>query len=243
MSNSGVFDDPLTELNTAIWWKADGWSNGFPFLSRWEGESVTFDEAGMTLHLMHDPIAESELAYRGGELRSHHYYDYGCFEAEIKAVNAPGVITAFFLFAGPYDTPPGGNGRHNEIDIEFLGHNTNLLQVNYWTNDDNYAYSNERIIFLDFDASEDFHHYSIKWSSEAIRWYVDGELVYLVHQNTTTPIPSSADSQLRIMANLWATDPAIANWAGTFDEASQASHQAHYRNFRFTPGDDCEITQ
>lgn len=242
MSENLNVDDPMTTLDSTLWWKADGWSNGFPFLSRWEGESVTFDASGMQLHLVHDPIPESHLAYRSGEIRTHGYYDYGCFEAEIKAINAPGVITSFFLFAGPYDTPPGGNGRHNEIDIEFLGHNTNLLQVNYWTNDDNYQYSNERIIFLDFDASEDFHHYSIKWTADAIRWYVDRELVYMVHQNTTSPIPSATDSHLRIMANVWATDPAIANWAGHFDEASQNNYHANYRNIRFTAGNDCVLS-
>jgi hypothetical protein len=31
-------------------------------------------------------------------------------------------VSAFFTFAGPYDN--GGNGRHNEIDVEFLGYDT-----------------------------------------------------------------------------------------------------------------------
>jgi endo-1,3-1,4-beta-glycanase ExoK len=48
-----------------------------------------------------------------------------------------GVVSSFFTFAGPFDN--GGNGKHNEIDIEFLRFDTRTFQVNFWTNDDTYA--------------------------------------------------------------------------------------------------------
>ncbi|MGF1684361.1 family 16 glycosylhydrolase [Photobacterium minamisatsumaniensis] len=234
------FDDPLAEFNHTIWWKSDGWSNGFPFYNRWEGESIVNSAEGMAITLDYSPVADNSVEFRSGELRSHDYYGYGCFEAEIKPAAASGVITSFFLFAGPYDKPENGNGMHNEIDIEFLGNNTNLLQVNYWTNDDRYERSNEHLIYLNFDASEDFHRYGIKWTKNAIKWYIDGDLVYKVKKATaTTPIPSKADSELRIMANVWATDNRISNWAGEFDINSRTAHTAYYRNIRFESGRKC----
>ncbi|MGF1724065.1 family 16 glycosylhydrolase [Photobacterium nomapromontoriensis] len=236
------FHDPLTSLNDARWWKSDGWSNGYPFFNRWEGDAIAHNKDSMAITLSHQPIAGDPLDYQSGELRSHDYYGYGCFEIEMKPVSASGVISAFFLFAGPYDTPDGGNGQHNEIDIEFLGNNTNVLQINYWSNDDGYKQSNERIIYLNFDASEDFHRYGIKWTKKAIKWYVDGSLVYIAKNKQARPIPSQADNKLRIMANVWATDNAISNWAGEFDIDSQQSHTAYYRNIRFTSGSRCKIT-
>ncbi|PSW18134.1 1,3-beta-glucanase [Photobacterium sanctipauli] len=238
------FNDDLSEFNHAIWWKSDGWSNGFPFYSRWEGETIVNSPEGMAITLEHAPEAGNDVEFRSGELRSHTYYGYGCFEAEIKPISESGVITSFFLFAGPYDTPEGGNGMHNEIDIEFLGNNTNLLQVNYWTNDDRYENSNEHLIYLDFDASEDFHRYGIKWTKKAIKWYIDGKMVYKVRNKTAaTAIPSQADSKLRIMANVWATDNRISNWAGEFDVDSRTTHTAHYRNIRYEKGRKCSFEQ
>lgn len=242
MAANDNFYDSLSTFNQKLWWKSDGWSNGFPFHNRWEGEAIAHSADGMAMSLSYQQTTEDNLAYQSGELRSHDYYGYGCFEIEMKPVSASGVISSFFLFAGPYDTPEGGNGQHNEIDIEFLGNNTNLLQINYWTNDDEYKQSNERIIFLNFDASEDFHRYGIKWTRNAIKWYVDGSLVYVVRNEITKPIPSQTDNKLRIMANVWATDNSISNWAGEFDVDSHQSHTAYYRNLSFKSGKRCKIT-
>lgn len=234
-------EDPLTELNTDLWWKSDGWSNGFPFYSRWEGESIHFSEQGMTITLNHAPNGTDDFEFQSGELRSHDYYGYGCYEVEMKPIAKPGVISSFFLFAGPYDKPEDGNGMHNEIDVEFLGNNTNVMQVNFWTNDDRYARSHEQLIYLDFDASQDFHRYGIKWTKGAIKWYIDGKLVYKVKNRSDDPIPSVKDSRLRIMANVWATDDRISNWAGEFSKDPNTSVTAEYRNFKFIPGRKCSL--
>ncbi|MGF1752149.1 family 16 glycosylhydrolase, partial [Vibrio makurazakiensis] len=163
------FSDPLTELNNEKWWLADGWSNGFPFLSSWEASAVSYDPQGMSITLSgRQSDAASTIEFFSGELRSHEFYSYGCFEVEMKPVSAPGVISSFFLFSGPYDRPKNGSGKHNEIDIEFLGVNTNMVQMNFWTDDDEYKNSHETLVFLDFDASEDFHHYAIYWGKDGI---------------------------------------------------------------------------
>ncbi|MEZ8742101.1 1,3-beta-glucanase [Photobacterium swingsii] len=236
------FLDPLETLNSEIWWKSDGWSNGFPFVNRWEGEAITFSEdQGMAITLSKTPLSDGSSDYQSGELRSHDFYRYGCFEAEIKPVNEPGVVSAFFLFAGPYDKDENSNGMHNEIDIEFLGDNTNAVQINYWTNDDRYENSNEKLIYLNFDASEDYHHYAIKWTKKRIKWYIDGELVHTEKNTPETPTPSAKDSTLRIMANVWLTDSRISNWAGEYTEAGQTP-TAYFRNIRYTQGAKCEIT-
>ncbi|MGR5061407.1 family 16 glycosylhydrolase [Photobacterium sp. DNB22_13_2] len=234
-------EDPFTELNSELWWKSDGWSNGFPFFNRWEGEAISHSTDGMAITLSHAPNGADDFEFQSGELRSHGYYGYGCYEVEMKPIAEPGVISSFFLFSGPYDKPEDGNGMHNEIDVEFLGHNTNVMQVNFWTNDDRYTRSHEQLIYLNFDASQDFHRYGIKWTKGAIKWYIDGKMVYKVKNTNNDPIPSVTDSRLRIMANVWATDERISNWAGDFSKDPTTSVTAEYKNFRFIPGRKCSL--
>lgn len=238
---SESFIDPLTTFNQERWWKSDGWSNGFPFYNRWEASSIIHNNDGMHILLIKTPSTESHFEFKSGELRSHDFYGYGCFEADIKPIAEPGVITSFFLFAGPYDKPEGGNGQHNEIDIEFLGNNTNAVQLNFWTNDDEYAHSNEKLIYLDFDASQTFHRYGVKWTKKSIRWYVDGKLVHKIRTSTSAPTPSVKDSKLRIMANVWPTDERISNWAGLFNTNNNFALTASYRDIRYTAGRKCKF--
>jgi len=234
------FFDPLNKLNSSIWWLSDNWSNGFPFLSSWSDDTVKFDENGMNISIVPTSSPESGFPYESGELRSHDYYAYGCFEAEIKPVRESGVITSFFLFAGPHDTPEGGNGRHNEIDIEFLGNNTQMLQINYWTNDDRYENAHEVLIHMNFDAADDFHRYGIKWTEGAIFWYIDGEMVYKVHDDNYDQVPKASDSKLKIIANTWVTDSRISDWAGEFDPESLPL-TAYYRNISYTEEAECSL--
>lgn len=237
-----TISDPLTSLDSELWWLSDGWHNGFPFLSSWDAKAVTFSEEGMALTLAPESNKgpRRDTKYYGGELRSHGFYGYGCYEIDMKPVNAPGVISSFFLFSGPYDKPEDGNGMHNEIDVEFLGSNTNMVQLNFWTDDDSYSNTHETLIFLDFDASQDFHRYGIYWGPDYLEWFIDGESVFKVLDSRYDPIPSIDSSKLRVMANIWATDPEIANWAGKFNVKKRRSHTAKYRNFSFTPESNCQ---
>ncbi|MBY5944018.1 family 16 glycosylhydrolase [Photobacterium rosenbergii] len=236
-----TLEDPLTELDSTFWWKSHGWSNGFPSYTRWESEAISHSDEGMAITLSYAPNEIDEFDFQSGELRSEEFYGYGCYEVEMKPIAEPGVVSSFFLFAGPFDKPKGGNGMHNEIDIEFLGYDTNMLQINFWTNDDRYAQSHEQLVYLDFDASQDFHRYAIKWTKNSIQWFVDGSLVFTVKNSKRDPIPSARDSQLRIMMNVWATDERISNWAGEFSKDPETNLTAYYRNFRYLPLRSCSL--
>jgi beta-glucanase (GH16 family) len=78
------------------------------------------------------------------------------------------------------------------------------------------------VVDLGFDASAGTHSYAFNWGADAIRWYVDGRLVYSVAGTAGTPLPSHAG---RIMGNLWAVDASASAWAGSFAAGSTASAQ------------------
>ncbi len=126
-SGGGSFVDDFAGYDASFWTKADGWSNGPPFDNGWQADHIDFDDPGL-LTITLDDVASSGEPYTSGEYRTTEYYGYGCYEVRFRPVAEPGVVTAFFTFAGPHDRPKFGNGRHNEIDIEFLGNNTSEVQ-------------------------------------------------------------------------------------------------------------------
>lgn len=185
-SEAGSFVDNLDGYNTSIWTKADGWSNGSPFANGWQADHIDIFDAGL-LTITLDDVPSSGEDYTSGEYRTIDFYGYGCYQARFKPVATLGVVTALFTFAGPFDKPRGGNGKHNEIDVEFLGNNTSEVQFNFWTNDDSYINGHEYIYSLEFDAAQDFHDYGFKWTADGIEWYVDDVVVYAVADAPSDP--------------------------------------------------------
>jgi endo-1,3-1,4-beta-glycanase ExoK len=231
------FSDSFDTFNTSRWAKADGWTNGAPFDNAWRADHVNFASSLMTITL--DNLAYLGEPYSSGEYRTTGFHGYGCYEVNFKAVARPGAVTTFFTFAGPYDN--GGNGKHNEIDIEFLGYDTSRFQANFWTNDDTYSNGHEHIVNLGFDASQAFHTYGFKWTSTGITWYVDGASVYSVSHTASDPTPKTSDSLHKIMMNFWPADSTASAWAGTFVYPGTPLN-AQYDWVRYTAGENCIIS-
>jgi len=235
---AGSFEDNFASYDSGRWSKADGWKNGSPFDNAWLADHVTV--AGGLLELRLDNVAVLGEPYSSGELRTNGYYGYGCYEASFKPIMVPGVVTALFTYAGPSDN--GGNGKHNEIDIEFLGNLPGYVQLNFWTNDDAYASRNEKLIFLGSTGFTDsYHRYGFRWTSRGIDWFVDGKLLYSVFDSGSNPTPKTTESLQKIMVNAWPVDETAALWAGTFDYPGTPL-QATYEWVRHIAGENCDLT-
>jgi len=234
----GAFTDHLTTFDTTRWMKADGWKNGPPFDNAWLADHIGFSDGLMEIRL-DDETALGE-PYASGNYQTLGFYGYGCFEASFIPVAEPGAVTSFFTFAGPFDN--GGNGKHNEIDIEFIRGETTRFQVNFWANDDTYAPGHEHLVELGFDAAADFHRYGFRWTSGGIEWFVDGEPVYAVANTPADPTPKATDSLQKIMMNLWPVDETAAGWAGTFVYPGEPLY-ARYDWVRYIEGEDCSLAE
>jgi endo-1,3-1,4-beta-glycanase ExoK len=229
------FLDQLLFYDASRWMKADGWTNGSPFDNAWLADHINFLDGRMLITL--DDQAALGEPYSSGNYQSLGFYGYGCYEVSMKPVAGSGTVTSFFTYAGPFDN--GGNAKHNEIDIEFLGQSSTSVQFNFFTNDDEYASHNEFVYDLGYDASEDFHVYGFKWTATGIKWYVDGDAVYSVDDSPNNPTPMAPDSLQKIMMNLWPVDQFGEDWAGIF--AYERPLEAEYEWVRFTRGEDCEM--
>jgi beta-glucanase (GH16 family) len=233
---AGGFVDHFDVLDTSRWSRADGWTNGSPFDNAWLADHVLY--SGGRLELQLDDAAALGEPYASGELRSNAYYGYGCYEASFKPIAVPGVVTSLFTFAGPFDN--GGNGKHNEIDIEFLGNQPRRVQFNFWTNDDAYATSNELLLDLGFDPAAAYHRYGFRWTATGIEWFVDGQLVHAVNDSTGNPTPKATESLQKIMVNAWPVDETAVLWAGQFVYPG-APLRASYEWVRHIAGADCSL--
>ncbi|TKW33015.1 hypothetical protein SEVIR_2G204800v4 [Setaria viridis] len=108
----------------------------------------------------------------GAGFASQDLFLHGFFSAAIKlpADYAAGVVVAFYLSNGDvYEK------THDELDFEFLGNVRGRewrVQTNVYGNGSTHAGREERYD-LPFDPTDDFHHYSILWTSRRIVFYVD----------------------------------------------------------------------
>ncbi len=138
--------------------------------------------------------------YSAASLCSLDHYLFGKFEATIQVSNVPGVVTGIFLHR---------NSPRQEIDIEIAGNRPNRLLVNVFCNPGDeganfdYGYRGApTYIELGFDASKDFHRFTIEWSPYEIRWLVDEILVHRRGIWDPTPIPNL---QMTFQINTWPT--------------------------------------
>lgn len=181
------------------------------------GNLATFAREGLKhtdqgTQLVLDANGHGLRPYRSGALASTQLFGYGRFEAEIKAAFGSGLITGFFLHR---------SNPRQEIDIELPGANPRRMLTNLFFNpgDEGTAMSfgyrgTPGWVDLDFDSTEDFHHYSIDWQPDRVTWLVDGKVVHERVSWDPTPVPHL---KLRLHANLWA--PRSEDFAGRTDDS------------------------
>lgn len=184
-------------------------------MASFEMEGVVHQGDGLHLTLSKSN-AVGGRRYRSGAFASISTFGHGRFEAVIKAASGPGLVTGFFL----HRSQP-----RQEIDIELMGADPTAMLVNVYFNpgDDgaNVAFGYRGTpcrIELGFDATEDFHRYTIDWRPGYIAWSVDGRVVHKRVGWDPTPLPHLP---MRLHANLWA--PRSEELAGTIDEMALPS--------------------
>lgn len=200
------------------WECADGWTNGSMFNVTWRKRNVNFNDGRMQLTISNDLTPSVDIPYAGGEFRSREFYGYGRYEVCMKPIKNDGVVSSFFTYTGPSDNNPW-----DEIDIEFLGKDTTIVQFNYFTDSRG---NHEYIHDLGFDAAEDFHTYAFEWHEDKIVWFVDGVEVYSATENI--PVTKS-----KIMMNSWC-GKGVDGWLNSFDDTN-IPLTAEYEWVRFTP--------
>ncbi|MEQ8357006.1 MAG: glycoside hydrolase family 16 protein [Kiloniellaceae bacterium] len=196
------FRDTLAGFDKSRWQRSHNWANDWNKIDNgWLAKNISFTDGRMQIRLTDSGAAGRP--YASGEYQSREFFGYGRYEARLKAVAAPGVVTGFFTYTGPPFGAP-----HDEIDFEFLGKSPRKVQLNYYSDGTG---GRETLIDLGFDASVDFHSYAFEWRPDAIRWFVDNRLVH-EEKGKRGPLPSTPG---KIYLHLWAGKD-LDGWLGRF---------------------------
>lgn len=185
----------------------------------WDGNLAQFSstpaevvDGVLKLNLIPAPEGGAK-PYLGVEYRSKETVEYGKVEARVRFAKGSAVVSSVVLIYTPW--PPDD---WNELDIEFLGKNTDQVQFNHMINiPPADPISGHRqypeLVTLNFDPGTDFHDYTIEWVPGRARFSVDGKMMH----ETTEEMARMVLPQ-NILLTIWASDS--AGWAGPVDETT-----------------------
>ncbi|XP_058768385.1 uncharacterized protein LOC131642115 [Vicia villosa] len=159
----------------------------------------------------HCPISNTiSLTYnhRGGSRwRSTTRFLHGTFTAKIQTPKGNTSGLNFNLYLSSLE----GDTSQDEIDFEFLGKDTTIVQTNYYSNG---IGNREKVHELGFDSADGFHEYGIKWDGDLIEWLVDGKVVRREDKKEGEGFPEKA---MFLYASVWdASCVAEGMWTGKY---------------------------
>ncbi len=204
-----VWEDPCDTVDLSRWeLMTHSWDGN---LAQFSGENATASGGIVSLSLTsaNDPTKP----FRGVEMRSRDTLVYGKVEASIRFAAGSAVVSSLVLIYTPW--PPDD---WNELDIEFLGKNTDSVQFNHMINIPPADPASGHLQFpqsvpLPFNPAADFHTFAIEWVPGEARFLVDGTLMH-----TATEEMARMVLPQNILLTIWASDS--ASWAGPVDSTT-----------------------
>lgn len=259
-----VLDERFDDLNPNVWRKGDG-AVGGESICRFQPQGVQIVDGVLELVIREEAIASSwsedhqqqkgDYDYSCGELRTFlsNEVRYGRIETRMKAPareTASGYISSLFTYVNDYDSnaPHEGAQEWEEIDVELEGGRPDKFQANLiygmntweWWRTREYGAWEDKITVGPVD---EWRVFAIEWVPDAIRWYVDGELVKTLAQSdidcqpecvagqiNATPIP---DNPTKIIMNFWIPNDIIQDEFGGNKARNQYPMKTQYDWFRY----------
>lgn len=169
-----------------------GYNNAFAAVNAPQRITYTHEGAEFTIQQSGDnPTLQSEF-----------YIMFGRVEVVLKAAPGQGIVSSFVLQSDDLD----------EIDIEWIGGDTNQFQSNFFSKGDTTSYDRGQFHPVSSPQTE-YHNYTIDWTETGTTWYVDGRAVRYLASNTPSGYPQTPMA-LR-----------IGSWAGGDASNSQGTIQ------------------
>ncbi|QPG75195.1 hypothetical protein FOA43_002545 [Brettanomyces nanus] len=193
LSSTGCSADPA--LATAI---SDDFHSESKHYSPYRTPSkISYSDDGLNLTL--------SKQYDNPSLVSNYYIMFGRMEVMLKSASGTGVISSFYLQSDDLD----------EIDFEWFGGYGYEVQSNFFSKGNTTTYDRGEYHQMD-DPRADFHNYTVDWTSDALKWYLDGTLIRTLDSNSSSGYPQSP---MRVYFGVWAggdssNTEGVIEWAG-----------------------------
>ena len=223
-----LFRDELDTLDVTRWQlMTHSWAGNLALFST---SAAVVADGMLTLSLIPAPEGtvdsnNTPKPFLGAEVRSLDTLTYGRVRARAKFAAGSAVVSSLVTIYTPW---PADNW--NELDIEHLGAKPSDVQLNsmVYTGPPttppvatSVTPTPEPLIKpLGFDASADFHVYSIEWTPSSARFSVDDTLL----REWTTHIDLMTLPQ-NVLMTIWASDS--VGWAGAVGEDTGTASAAY----------------
>ena len=163
------------------------------------------------------------------EIISKENFQYGRFEVAMQSAPGDGIVSSFFL----YNIDAGCEWpiNNNEIDIEMTGNNDKIYFTTHHPGEEVTWFYGDTFEFS-VSPHETFNDYAIEWEPGFVRWFVNGELIYVQDE----PAAEDLVYPMAILMNIWAAD--FVDWVGVWDPSvmPQAAKYDYVKYYRYTPG-------
>lgn len=213
-----LFRDEFDSLDKSRWQlMTHSWGGNLAVFS---DETATIEDGHLFLRLLPAPegtyVDGEDKLFLGAEVRSKATLTYGRVRARMRFPRASAVVSSLVTIYTPW---PADNW--NELDIESLGKDPNEVQFNTMIYDGPPVEppvttsvsptQDPHMEVLGFDSSLDFHEYTIEWTPEAAKFFVDGEQRYSWSKDIARmTLPQN------VLLTIWASD--TPSWAGPVTE-------------------------
>lgn len=161
-------------------------------------------------------------------IESSWYIFFGRVEVVLKASNGQGIVSSFVLQSDDLD----------EIDWEWLGGDTTQVQTNYFGKGDTTTY--DRGMYHPVSSPQTaFHTYAIDWTSDAVKWYIDGALVRTLAYNDAKGGTRFPQTPMRVKVGSWVGGSSTAptgtvQWAGGLTDFKAAPFTMYVKSIKVT---------
>ena len=184
------------DLDTSKWYKqtkliaGDSWANNEQqhYTTRLENSYVS--DGTLKIKAIKESFTDQnvEKQYTSARLNSTFAFTYGRVEVRAKLPSVAGTWPAIWLL-GKNIQEPGtywdnqGFGTESwpkcgEIDImEPNVPKTQILATWHWDNGSGYQYNSNFVATSNTDTSQNFHIYSLEWTKDSMKIYMDGVLI------------------------------------------------------------------
>lgn len=220
MSQATKKCDPITESNCTV-------------------TDLAFNKTSIEIDFSnkHNVYEYFELYSNSGSLN---YSDSGLNFTLNKRFDNPSLQSKFYIFFGKIEvvcTPAVGKGiistvylqsdDLDEIDLEWVGTENTQVQTNWFSKGNTSTYDRGAYNSLSgdsIDLFETYHNYTIDWTKDSIKWYIDDQLVRTVGNKSSDGFPQSP---MAVFIGVWAGgDPSNSEgtiqWAGGETDYSDA---------------------
>ena len=222
---SDEFDGSEIDTNKWEFQIGDGTAEGIPGWGNNELEYYTdrtenafIEEGNLVIQALQENYQGA--AYTSARLRTKDLADwtFGRFEIRARMPKGQGIWPAIWML--PTLEVFGGWPKSGEIDImELVGHEPEKVHgtVHYGPEWPNNQFSGRPYELSSGDFSEDFHVFSIEWTTNNIDFFVDGNNFFRVAPSTTSPHTYPFNQVFHLIMNV----AVGGNWPGNPDSETE----------------------